>query len=195
LNSVFSAFAEIRFPRLWMPAALYIPLGLLLSGLSFYFHPRSVKEIPALFVIGLFSWTLIEYFLHRFIFHGIKTEPWKSLTAVFHLSHHEAVAAHGPDLVITRPAGSLPFAILFYFLFALLSLSFSAAALIETGVFAGYLFYECVHYSVHHFQPKSRLGQLLRNYHLQHHLVCPDRRFGVTSPLWDRVFGTYEAAK
>lgn len=185
------AFLEFPFPRLWMPMALYIPLGFLISAISLYTHPRPFAETLLLFGVGLFSWSLIEYFLHRFVFHwNIDTEPWRSLISGFHLSHHDAVIAHEPDFVITRPAGSLPFAILFYFLFALITLSFSAAALIEAGVFVGYLFYEFVHYTVHHSQPKNRIGQFLRNYHLQHHLVRPDRRFGVTSPLWDWAFRT-----
>src|SRR5262249_43993884 len=108
----------------------------------------------------------------------------------FHLSHHYAVAAQEPDLVITRPAGSLPFAIFFYFLFVLLTLGFSSAALIETGVFCGYLFYECIHYSAHHFQPTSPIGPFLRSYRLPDPHVWPNRRFGVTSPVWDKRFGT-----
>ena len=190
LKSTLIRLAELPFPKLWMPAALYIPLGLLLSALSLHSHPRSLREVCILLTVGLFSWTFIEYFLHRFIFHGVEREPWRSLSSAFHLSHHEAVMNHEPDNVITRPAGSLPFALIFYFIFALVMWSFSVAALIETGVFAGYLFYECVHYGVHHFQPKSRLGKFFRNYHLQHHLVRPDRRFGVTSPLWDWAFRT-----
>ena len=185
-------FVEIRFPRLWMPVALYVPLGAGLMALSLHFRPRPIRETLALFGIGLFAWTLIEYFLHRFVFHELRLRPpWNLLTSAFHLSHHEAVVAREPDIVITRPAGSLPFAILFYFLFALLSWSYSAAALIEAGVFAGYLLYEACHYGAHHFQPRHRIVKYLKNYHLQHHFRCPNRRFGVTTPLWDLIFQTH----
>jgi Sterol desaturase len=191
LSSLPNAFVEIRFPRLWMPMAIYLPLGAALTAGSLYFQPRPLSRVLLFFAVGFFSWSLIEYFLHRFMFHHSGGKSWRSVTAAFHISHHEAVLDHGADLVITRPAGSLPFAIVFYFIFALLSQSFSIAALVMTGAFLGYLGYECVHYTVHHFQPKSRLGAYLRRYHLQHHLRFPNRRFGVTSPLWDWVFGTY----
>jgi sterol desaturase/sphingolipid hydroxylase (fatty acid hydroxylase superfamily) len=25
---------------------------------------------------------------------------------------------------------------------------------------------------------------------MQHHFKCPDKRFGVSSPFWDHIFGT-----
>ena len=184
-------FLEIRFPRLWMPFALYLPLAAILITVSLSVHPRPAWETLSLLAIGLFSWTLIEYFLHRFVFHELTLKsPWNQLSSAFHLSHHEAVVTGEPDIVITRPAGSLPFALLFFFLFSLLCWSFSEAALVESGIFFGYLGYEAAHYGAHHFQPRHRLTRYLKNYHLQHHLRFPNRHFGVTSPLWDRVFGT-----
>ena len=184
-------FVEIRFPKLWMPVALYLPLAAILAGFSLAMDPRPAWEIISLIALGLFSWTLIEYFLHRFVFHAVKLkEPWDQLASAFHLSHHHAVVTGEPDVVITRPAGSLPFAILFFFLFALLSWSFSAAALIETGVFVGYLLYEATHYGAHHFHPRHRFLRYLKNYHLQHHFRDSSRSFGVTSPIWDRIFKT-----
>jgi len=30
----------------------------------------------------------------------------------------------------------------------------------------------------------------VRRHHMLHHAKTPDRRFGVSSPLWDLVFGT-----
>jgi sterol desaturase/sphingolipid hydroxylase (fatty acid hydroxylase superfamily) len=32
-----------------------------------------------------------------------------------------------------------------------------------------------------------------KRYHMQHHYKTPDQRFGVSSPLWDMVFGTKPA--
>ena len=31
----------------------------------------------------------------------------------------------------------------------------------------------------------------LKVYHLRHHYGADGKRYGVSSPLWDRVFGTY----
>ena len=37
------------------------------------------------------------------------------------------------------------------------------------------------------------LLHFLKVYHLQHHYGAKGLRYGVSSPLWDRVFGTYPA--
>jgi sterol desaturase/sphingolipid hydroxylase (fatty acid hydroxylase superfamily) len=65
------------------------------------------------------------------------------------------------------------------------------------GVFAGtavgYLAYDMIHYYVHHFAPKNRVAKFLRAYHLAHHFKNHERGFGVSSPVWDYVFGTKPA--
>ena len=47
-----------------------------------------------------------------------------------------------------------------------------------------------LHYYVHHFAPKNRLGKYLRKYHLAHHFKHEPLRYGVSTPIWDYVFGT-----
>ena len=37
---------------------------------------------------------------------------------------------------------------------------------------------------------QSGLGRFLREYHLRHHFRDDDLGYGVSSPLWDYVFGT-----
>ena len=46
------------------------------------------------------------------------------------------------------------------------------------------------HYHIHHHRSDNRLSLALRRYHYRHHFQQSDRGFGVTSPLWDRVFRT-----
>ena len=43
---------------------------------------------------------------------------------------------------------------------------------------------------MHHHRSKNRLSLALRRYHYRHHFQQADRGFGVTTPLWDRVFHT-----
>jgi sterol desaturase/sphingolipid hydroxylase (fatty acid hydroxylase superfamily) len=60
------------------------------------------------------------------------------------------------------------------------------------GTCAGYLFYDWTHYFTHHFRsPKTRLGKLLRRAHAVHHYRLFEHNMGISSPLWDWVFGTY----
>ena len=58
------------------------------------------------------------------------------------------------------------------------------------GFLLGYLIYDMAHYHIHHHRSNNRLSLALRRYHYRHHFQQSDRGFGVTSPLWDRVFRT-----
>ena len=58
------------------------------------------------------------------------------------------------------------------------------------GFIIGYLIYDYIHYSTHHFPMRSGLAKYLKHYHLKHHYSGEGGRYGVSSPLWDWVFGT-----
>jgi len=47
-----------------------------------------------------------------------------------------------------------------------------------------------IHYATHHFPMRSPVAKYLKRHHMMHHYKDPDTRFGVSSPLWDKVFGT-----
>ncbi|PYR86413.1 MAG: hypothetical protein DMG18_02830 [Acidobacteria bacterium] len=67
--------------------------------------------------------------------------------------------------------------------------AFSAAGVI-TGIWTGFLYYEAVHYRVHFSLSESGFIARQRRRHFYHHFTNNKRGFGVTSPLWDHVFGT-----
>jgi sterol desaturase/sphingolipid hydroxylase (fatty acid hydroxylase superfamily) len=39
---------------------------------------------------------------------------------------------------------------------------------------------------------KGRVGLWLKHHHVLHHYRNPDRGYGVSTPLWDYIFGTME---
>jgi sterol desaturase/sphingolipid hydroxylase (fatty acid hydroxylase superfamily) len=49
-----------------------------------------------------------------------------------------------------------------------------------------------LHYRAHHRRARLRLFRYLRKYHLLHHYKTPELRFGVSSPLFDIIFGTFQ---
>jgi sterol desaturase/sphingolipid hydroxylase (fatty acid hydroxylase superfamily) len=63
------------------------------------------------------------------------------------------------------------------------------------GLTVGYLAYDYIHYYTHHFRPKRGPGRWLRAYHMLHHFDDRRSRFGVSSPLWDVVFRTYQPVR
>ena len=58
------------------------------------------------------------------------------------------------------------------------------------GLFAGYLFYDMLHYHVHHHRSKTALGKTLRELHVRHHFQNHERGHGVSARFSDHVFAT-----
>ncbi len=178
-----------RFAHPWMPSLLYFPLSFLLIYLSSRYQQRTFINTLFFVILGIFSWSLVEYVLHRFIFHWTQVrEPWKSLASGLHMAHHRSTDEE--DLILAPPFVSMLFGGLIYLLFALFSLSWNTAALLEAGLLIGYVFYEWVHFGAHRFKMSSPLGKYLKQYHLRHHFKNPRTAYGVTSPLWDFIFKT-----
>jgi sterol desaturase/sphingolipid hydroxylase (fatty acid hydroxylase superfamily) len=147
------------------------------------------KETLLLFVTGFLSWTLIEYLLHRFPFHGrIKSKALNLFLSGQHLFHHKY--PNHPDYVVAPMAMAVPLYLLFLGVFRLLSGDAIPALILGAGLSVGYLIYEWLHYSAHHRPARTGVGRYLKRYHLIHHFKDSDNYFGVSSPFWDILFGT-----
>lgn len=169
-----------------MPLAVYGPWGgwLLWRALQ---HGGGAGLVAAGYVSGLLAWSLFEYFMHRLSFHQVpKTPAQVAYGYLIHGVHH----AYPDDsrrwvmpLITTLPIGGLLYAV-----FTLVVGRHGDAVL--AGFAHGYLSYDLLHYLIHRGRMPTQLGRSLRQHHLAHHFASPDRRFGVTSPLWDVVFRT-----
>ncbi len=148
-----------------------------------------------LFVSGVAVFSLSEYGLHRLVFHGLMRRAAKDARVRFvafmaHGYHHEF--PDDPLRLVMPPMISWPLALMFAgFYFLLLGGERFLPAL--AGTMAGYLAYDWIHYYTHHFHPRTRLGKWMRAYHLRHHYQDPNAFFGISSPAWDLVFGTYRS--
>jgi sterol desaturase/sphingolipid hydroxylase (fatty acid hydroxylase superfamily) len=152
--------------------------------------------IPLCFVAGLFLWTLVEYCLHRFLFHyEPRSERGKKIFYLFHGVHHAQPMCK--TRLVMPFALSVPLGALFFALFELLvGLALGRGEWVSplyAGIVSGYLAYDMIHYASHHFRLKSPVLKAIRRSHMQHHGATHDMRFGVSSPLWDYVFGTMPA--
>ena len=147
-----------------------------------------------LIIAGVFSWTLIEYGLHRFVFHyRARSTFGKKLVYAAHLSHHE-----NPRVTNRLFSGlliSLPIATVYLLSAWIVTGSPQRATYLFTGLASGYSCYEWLHFQAHHRRPRLRLFRYLRKYHLLHHYQTPQQRYGVTSPLLDVIFGTYRPVR
>jgi dihydroceramide fatty acyl 2-hydroxylase len=137
---------------------------------------------------GYLFWTLTEYWLHRIVFHF---EPEQGIGArlhwIIHGVHHDH--PNDPMRLVMPPSVSIPLAVLFIWLF---SLVFGSPGFLPfgAGFLSGYLFYDMLHYHVHHHRPTTALGKRLRELHMRHHFQDHELGYGVSAPFWDHVFGT-----
>jgi dihydroceramide fatty acyl 2-hydroxylase len=152
---------------------------------------QSKAESTLLFFSGVLGWTLLEYLLHRWVFHfkaSPDSEVQQDLAFLIHGIHHDY--PYDPDRLVMPPLVTAIIALLIGLpLHALLGPRLFHPAF--AGLLAGYLWYDLTHYALHHARFRGRMGRWLREYHMRHHFKTPEQRFGVTTPLWDLVFGTY----
>ncbi len=171
-----------------VPLIIYVPVMSYFLYRAYTMPELSAGGIVGLFCAGLFFWTLTEYLLHRFVFHYEPTSEWgKYLHFMMHGVHH----AYPNDSLrlVMPPVVSIPLAILFYSLFVAV-LGPIMTAPFFAGFLLGYMIYDTWHYASHHFTMKKPGWLWLKQYHMLHHYQDPNTRFGVSSPLWDYVFGT-----
>jgi sterol desaturase/sphingolipid hydroxylase (fatty acid hydroxylase superfamily) len=138
---------------------------------------------------GLLVWSISEYLLHRFVFHFPATSRvGKWLVFMFHGVHHDA--PRDKTRLVMPPAGAVIIMSVLWILFGMVV----PAPWLEPFVaffILSYLCYDYIHYATHHFPMRHPVLHFLKVYHLQHHYGAKGLRYGVSSPLWDHVFGTY----
>jgi len=178
-----------RFAHPLSPTLTFGPLAVILFLLSYDLQARSWLSTGALLLGGVLIWTLIEYVLHRFVFHLVQVkEPWKTIASGLHMAHHRDTEVK--ELVIAPPVVSLLFSIPIFLILLAFTWNVSTALMLHVGVLVGYIGYEWCHYGAHQYTPKTSLARYLKRYHLQHHFKHPNGSFGVTTPMWDYVFGS-----
>jgi len=170
-----------------IPLALYLPVVGYMLYVSLWRRQLSSVAVAALFLLGILLWTLIEYLIHRYIFHYEPKTRWgKQLHFVIHGVHHDY--PNDARRLVMPPAISIPLAFLFFGLFFLIFGSLAPA--VFAGLVFGYLCYDMLHYATHHLAMKSGVWLWLKQYHLRHHFKDDHVGYGISSPLWDYVFRT-----
>lgn len=185
----FTHVHPITIILLWTPIIVY----LMVWGVQMRPAQSSYAYLPLGFLIGLFIWSFVEYNIHRFFFHFHPKFPWQDrIVFLFHGVHHAQPKMK--TRLVMPPAVSLPLGALFFLLFngvvgAWMGQPHWVGPLLS-GFSLGYLIYDLMHYATHHFPMRWGVFKYLKRHHMLHHYKTPDARFGVSSPLWDIVYGT-----
>jgi sterol desaturase/sphingolipid hydroxylase (fatty acid hydroxylase superfamily) len=169
------------------PLVIYLPFIGYLLYVAFWQKELSILAIAGLFVLGMLMWTLFEYIIHRLAFHYEPKSRWgKRLHFIVHGVHHDY--PNDARRLVMPPSISIPVAALMYLLFTIAFGRFAPA--LSAGFAFGYVCYDSIHYATHHFSMKRGILLWLKQYHLRHHYQDDHAGYGVSSPLWDHVFGT-----
>lgn len=181
-NDLLENLSKVHFT---VPLFIYIPVISYLSFLSI--TGNSVLHYLGFLVLGFAVWTAAEYVLHRFVFHFVPKSSWGlRLHFIFHGVHHDY--PRDKKRLVMPPSASIPMALILYFLF---SLFFTVKANLYgffAGFLIGYLMYDMMHYAMHHYNFKSGLMKRIKQHHMLHHYSDPDKGYGVSSALWDKIF-------
>src|SRR5215213_4090142 len=176
--------------QLYKPFIFYTAI---LSAMQYAVVRSGASSLPAaagLFVGGLLTWGLYEYVTHRWVLHREpKAEGFNLPGNLTHLRHH--ADPNSLQRLNVQLSESVPVCVVYFLLAWALAGSWQAATHLYTGLIAGYFFYEYLDYQAHHGTSRGRLTRYFRKYHLQHHHHDATVRFGVTSPLFDYLFGTF----
>lgn len=191
-----------------VPHVLYLPVITVMLALAVR-AGQGAGQIVLLFLAGAGVWSLLEYVIHRFVFHPPQwvEEETRAVTAslapgqavipalptwrhrfyfLVHGVHHDY--PNDSRRLVMPPSVSIPLAFVFYFLFQGLIGPLTPAAF--AGLVAGYLVYDTTHYLTHHSSGRTALGRYQKKRHFRHHYYDSTRNFGVSSPLWDLIWGT-----
>jgi len=178
-----------RLSRTHISAPLII-FTIIATVLFYYGVVEKGFQVPfmiILFVAGLLFFTLIEYIMHRFLYHmPATTERRKKIAYTMHGVHHDY--PKDKKRLAMPPVLSLILATVFFVIYRAVLGDYTFGFL--SGFLMGYTAYLGVHYSVHAFKTPNNFLKILWEHHLIHHYREPNRAFGVSSPLWDFVFGT-----
>src|ERR1700744_4076410 len=182
-NDILEALSKVHF---LVPVFIFVPVILYCTYLALFDKQIGVLAYFEYFFIGLFVWTFVEYIMHRFVFHYVpKNKFGLRLHFIFHGVHHDYPS--DAKRLVLPPSVSIPLATAFYFLFNAI-LPVNAIYGFFPAFILGYLFYDISHYAIHHFNFKGRIWREIKRHHMLHHYQDPGKGYGVSSPLWDKIF-------
>ena len=166
---------------------IYLPV---ITYLPYYASTRylfSGTTITLIFLAGVLFWTFFEYVIHRFVFHWVSENPrTRRVAYVLHGNHHEFPRDRQrlfmpaiPSIIIASMVFAIIYGLVGKYVFAFFP-----------GFILGYLLYASMHYAIHAWNPLFKwMKPIWRNHHL-HHYKNDEKGFGVSSHIWDKIFGT-----
>jgi dihydroceramide fatty acyl 2-hydroxylase len=143
------------------------------------------------FLFGTLFWSLVEYAVHRFLFHVKTSSYWlNTLHFLFHGCHHKFPMDN--MRLVMPPLGALPIVLMVYGV-EYLMFGKELAPVTLSGTLTGYMCYDMLHYHCHFSDFTNRFHWLkkVRSSHMDHHYRDSESGFGISTPLWDVILTTH----
>lgn len=138
------------------------------------------------FITGVTLWPLLEYGLHSGLGHHFLRG--KTAFSREHLQHHARKDFFAPTW--KKAVVAVPVFLLLLGLFTQLG-GFHNALALTSGFILMYITYEVVHRRAHTRGPTGPYSRWVRRNHFSHHFQNPRKNHGVTTPIFDYLFGTH----
>jgi sterol desaturase/sphingolipid hydroxylase (fatty acid hydroxylase superfamily) len=169
------------------PFVFYIPV---VAATMYYALSNAITTwvMSVLFIpLGWFTWQLMEYYIHKIVFHYEGNNFLVGIIRDTHSYHHKYPDDDGR---LVMPLGaSIPLAAL---IAALLWIPHVPSATVPywVGIVGGYMWYDFIHWSTHFRKPLTTWGKHQRSHHMAHHFADTEANYGISHRWIDRLLGT-----
>jgi len=196
---------KMTLKELWVAYITYpaiVAYLALAAAAAALFAARPAPLAPTLIAVGVATliYPFVWYLLHRFVLHSkwmwkskLLAPTWKRI----HYDHHqdpnhlEVLFGALHTTLPTIAAATLPVGWAIGSFWGPDAAWGAAAAAFATGLVTT-CFYEFVHCIQHlAYKPKRKWLAEMKRRHMAHHFHDETGNFGITSFLWDRLFGTF----
>lgn len=145
-----------------------------------------------LFIVGMFIWSIYEYFIHNFLYHKMP----ENYVNRPHKKHHLDI--NNPEYYHTGFLQTVillaPVILVFY---ALIPWYYSG--FVTSGFLIGFVLYDIIHYFIHMYHKSPENFEFIKNntlfkklykHHITHHEIKNNSNFSITTTIWDILFKT-----
>ena len=175
-----------------VPVTIFTIFAIFLLSWSIFQTELSPAATMGMFILGFISFTWVEYNIHRYVFHmKTYTDLRAKLQYTIHGVHHEY--PKDKDRLAMPPLLSVTVSTILLLVFRVIMGDLVFAFF--PGFLVGYAGYLAIHYMVHAFAPPKNVFRKLWINHGTHHYKNGEVIYGVSSPLWDYIYGTMKEKK
>jgi sterol desaturase/sphingolipid hydroxylase (fatty acid hydroxylase superfamily) len=186
-------FKELVVAYIQYPAIIGYLVAAIAAMIGYAYHPAPLIPTLAAIGISILVYPLVWYVLHRWVLHSrwmfkvpFLAATWKRI----HFDHHQDpnhLEVLFGALHTTLPTIALATAPIGYALGGI----GGACAAFATGLLTT-CFYEFCHCIQHlTIKPRSKYLADMKARHMAHHFHDETGNFGITTFMWDKLFGTY----